>query len=473
MNKKNLEKEDKFKLDIRREKETTSDSVEGDFLGEKDVRPHDLPKRRSIRQVEMDRRRRRTFPDGTPGRRKNDNGKGHTGGFLSRKRPSRFPRTLLIAGLSFLVVFSFLFAFNYFAEMRLAVYPRTEIVTLEESSFLASSSSEGVNFEIMTLKDEQEVLVEAVGEEEISLRAQGTITIFNDFSEESQTLIRNTRFESSGGLIYRIEDPVLIPGKTASGPGILEQVPVVADRPGEEYNIGPGDFVVPAFRESGSERFRSITARSNTPMIGGFQGVSLVANEEDESMARDELRVKTKAILHTIAQSEVPQGFVLFEDAYLISFSSLPNEKAGDGSVKIREEGTFSGILFNLAELSEVVAQEFAFETGGDSLLIENFEDLRFAFSEDQDMTKQTKVFQDWDFEFSLSGEAWLVWQFDVERLKSELAGTPRRDINEIISEYPGIEAVEQGNVSFLNRLQRSFPRSTNRLIIERVLVNE
>ncbi len=472
MNKKNLENEDKFKLDIR-QKEPISDGKESDSLDARDAHSHDLPRRRSIREVEMDDRRRRTFPDEALGRGQNGNGNRPTGIFGRRKRPSRFPRTLLIAGLFFLVVFSFLFAFNYFAETRLIIYPRTEVVTLEETLFQASRSGEGVNFEIMTLKKEEEMLVEAIGEEEISRRAQGTITIFNDFSEEPQTLIRNTRFESPGGLIYRIEDPVLIPGKTDSGPGVLEEILVVADEPGEEYNIGPENFVVPAFRESENERFHSITARSKTPMIGGFQGVSLIAGEEDENTARNKLRERIEENLRTTARTEeVPQGFVLLEGAYLISFSSLPNEVAADGSVKIREEGTFSGVLFNLAKLSEVVAQDFAFETNEETLLIENVEGLKFAFLEDHD-TKRTRIFQDQEFEFSLSGEVWLVWQFDGDRLKSELAGAPMRDINEIISEYPGIEAVEQGNLSFLSRLQRNFPRNPNRLIIERALTSE
>lgn len=467
MNKKD-QKEDQFKLDIRQKKELLSGDLDNGSLEEGVARSSDLPRRRSIRQVEMDRRRRRTFPDETLGRKKNNSGKGPVRGFPCRKRPRRFSRAPLIAGLFFLTVFSFLFAFNYFAETRLVVYPRTEVVALENNSFLASRFGDGMNFQIMTLKDEQETLIEAVGEEEVSRRAQGKITVFNDFSEEPQTLIRNTRFESPDGLIYRIEEPILIPGKTASGPGTLEQVPVVADEPGEGYNIGPSNFVVPAFRESGSERFNSITAQSDEPMTGGFQGISLVAEKEAEIKAREELRLKTEENLLTIAQNEVPQGFVLFENAYFTSFSSLPNKESEEGFVKIREEGTFSGILFNLKEISEVVAQEIDFNVGNDSLLIENVEDIIFAFSENQDATGQAKVFQEQVFEFSLSGEAWLVWQFDDESLKSELAGAPKRNINEIISEYPGIEKVEQGNISFLNRLQRNFPRSTNRLIIER-----
>ena len=145
--------------------------------------------------------------------------------------------------------------------------------TLVDAQFVAALDA-GVGeltYEIMTIEKTDSKKIVAAGREEIEEKASGKIVIFNDFNTSSQRLIKNTRFETPEGLIYRINRSIVVPGqKTEDGekvPGSIE-VTVYADEAGDKFNISLTDFTVPGFK--GSPRFEKFYARSKTPMAGGF-----------------------------------------------------------------------------------------------------------------------------------------------------------------------------------------------------------
>ena len=73
------------------------------------------------------------------------------------------------------------------------------------------------------------------GEEAVEVKASGKIMVYNNFSSEPQRLIIRTRFETKEGLIYRIPESIVVPGKTVKmgweTPGSKE-IGVFADEPG-------------------------------------------------------------------------------------------------------------------------------------------------------------------------------------------------------------------------------------------------
>jgi len=120
--------------------------------------------------------------------------------------------------------------------------------------FIAVSEKEtgGVPFDIMLVDEVGLKEVQSTSEDTVKEKASGQITVFNDFNENTQRLIKNTRFETSEGLIYRIQNSVVVPGQTvdSSGktvPGSIV-VTVYSDQPGEKYNIGLTDFTIPGFK---------------------------------------------------------------------------------------------------------------------------------------------------------------------------------------------------------------------------------
>ncbi|PIU99311.1 hypothetical protein COS59_00465, partial [Candidatus Wolfebacteria bacterium CG03_land_8_20_14_0_80_36_15] len=114
----------------------------------------------------------------------------------------------------------------------------------------------------------------ATGKKNVERKARGEVTIYNTYSSDDQPLIANTRLLTPDGKVFRLEKLIVVPGaKIIEGKIVSSSVKtsVVADKAGQEYNIGPvSHFTIPGFQ--GSEKYQSFYAKSDTPMTGGFVG---------------------------------------------------------------------------------------------------------------------------------------------------------------------------------------------------------
>jgi len=122
---------------------------------------------------------------------------------------------------------------------------------------------------------------EATGQKDVAQKASGKVTIYNK-GASAQKLVATTRLQSQGGLIFRIPESVTVPPATGSGsgmtPGKIESR-VYADRPGAEYNVAPGNFTIPGFKDTPS--FALFYATSTVAMSGGSIGPSKVVTQSD------------------------------------------------------------------------------------------------------------------------------------------------------------------------------------------------
>ncbi len=125
----------------------------------------------------------------------------------------------------------------------------------------------------------------ATGHKDIAQKATGTITIHNT-GNVSQKLVATTRFESSDGLIFRINSSVVVPAGSDTNPGSV-QAKIYADRPGPEYNIKPTKFTIPGFKDT--DKFDVFSAISDTPTTGGTAGPAKVVTEQDFNQAQQKL----------------------------------------------------------------------------------------------------------------------------------------------------------------------------------------
>lgn len=94
----------------------------------------------------------------------------------------------------------------------------------------------------------------------IPAKAFGKVTAYNDGSNP-QVLVKNTRFVTPDGKIFRLSKIATIPAG-----GSIEVV-IFADETGSVYNIPPTTFKMPAF--VGSERYGYLYGRSFVSMEGG------------------------------------------------------------------------------------------------------------------------------------------------------------------------------------------------------------
>lgn len=365
----------------------------------------------------------------------------------------------VIAGITVIV---FVLAFSlFFSDTTVTITPKHRAVFIEGQfeSFRTAEVGQ-LAHEVVSIEKSAEKTIPAVGEQEIEKRASGQIIIFNNFGSAEQRLITNTRFEAPDGLIYRIDGPIVVPGReSADGevvPGSIE-VTVYADEPGERYNIGLTDFTIPGFK--GSPRFEGFFARSKTPMTSGFVGTRRTALPEDIERTQSELREELDMQIRSQAQAEVPDGFFLFDELAFTSFETLPQGEQGSDSVVIREKATLYGLVYRKDDLARFVAIHTIAGYEQEPILIENPEMLSLSLSEEF-----LRPWEEEEISILLRGDAEIVWVYDELALKNDLAGRAKDALPTILSGYPSIE---EAQVSLRPFWRQTFPDSVERITIQ------
>ena len=325
---------------------------------------------------------------------------------------------------------------------KITVYPRHREPTVN-AVFVAKQEpiQDELGYELMTLEAEGERQVTASGEEQVSEQATGSITIFKT-TAGSERLIKNTRFESPEGLIYRITESVVVPGGTSDEPGQVE-AEVFADEAGDEYNLGANvRFSIPGFAEGGfTELFESIYAVNQNSISGGYDGPRYIVEESDLEEVMSGLHQELQDALAARVDSEKPAGFAVFNNAAVFSFESLPSEQVDDSQVILKEKASLSIPIFDLDSFAAFIAKNTIPGYEDEPVRIDRIEELSFAYSATS--TDSVEFATDSELSFRLTGTPLLVWTFDEESLKADLAGAARTALNTVLGGYPAIEKAE------------------------------
>ena len=106
-----------------------------------------------------------------------------------------------------------------FRSTTVTVIPRSHAVALaQESKFTAypalGAPTGSLTYTVVANDLEDSAVVQSKGKEHVEERASGTVEVFNEYSPTSVRLIKNTRFATPNGLVFRVPASVVIPGKT-------------------------------------------------------------------------------------------------------------------------------------------------------------------------------------------------------------------------------------------------------------------
>lgn len=171
--------------------------------------------------------------------------------------------------IAFIVVGLILIGFvvyNSFSRAEIIVSPRKETLKVDFDTEI--SEGQGLNREqlgsikgkILTTTLEENQKITDIPEGLIPAKAKGKVIMYNKMGKSQGIKVRTQLQSEKTGLIFRTDKHVNLPAH-----GQVE-VPVIADKPGKEGNIGPDHFRViklsPAWQEL-------IYAESTEPMTGG------------------------------------------------------------------------------------------------------------------------------------------------------------------------------------------------------------
>jgi len=369
---------------------------------------------------------------------------------IIRERFSQEPRRLFLSKWpKFLIIFIGL-ALVVGALVGYLALPTTEVTIspkIEEISFdLLVVGSTGISRvdEILNKIPLQEVKVEktkskeflATGEKEISEKARGIITVYNEYSSSPQTLVATTRFESSEGKVFRINKNIIIPGAKIEEGKIIPssiRVEVVADQSGQDYNIGPTNFTIPGFK--GTAKYVGFYGKSQEPMTDGFVGKVKVVLAEDLEMAKEGLIDEIKKEVRQTLDEQIPTDLKLIEGGLKeeiaeVSASAEEGDETDRFSIEI--EAIARALLFKEEDLRHLV----------DLNLISRIPENKSPLSQSQQISWGEPII-DWvkgEASFELATTENAIWQIDTEALKKELAGQSEVEVRKYLANQPEIE---------------------------------
>lgn len=355
-----------------------------------------------------------------------------------------------------------------FSSATIQVTPRTQELVFNNEVYTAKLDSVATNslsFEVLKVNKEASETVPAGAEKQVSQKATGKIVIYNNYSASPQRLINNTRFESAGGKIYRLNSSVVVPGtKTVSGkvvPGSIEAT-VIADEAGEAYNLKItdllGDFKIPGFK--GSPRYEAFYGRLKEDIVGGLIGKQKVVDATLRQSTEEALKVDLKEQLLKELYAIKPENYLVFVNGYNFDYQIKPDTDAGN-DVKITVAGNLNAVVFNNLKLSKYLALK----------KIENFDELPTELIPTEDLmvtftaSDQNALWRNTTIDLKFNGRANIKWLYDEEALRNDLAGKKESELKTALVKYQN--SVSAIQVVFRPVWTRYFPDNSEKIKVE------
>ncbi len=317
-----------------------------------------------------------------------------------------------------------------------SVIPRSQTVVFDETSrFIAYPYSAGsastLTYTTQTITLEESEPVKSTGTTRAEERASGTITVFNDSTTAPYRLVKNTRFESADGKIFRAQSDIVIPGKSGTTPGQV-QVSVLAEEVGEQYNIAPGRLTVPGL--AGGSDFTKIYAETAVAFTGGFVGERPSVSEADLAGAQAAIRGRLEQKIREAVGALNSADVMTFPEIASVTFESLPTKPENDGA-RVSEKATVVAPVIAAPELAKAVARTVAADADAATIRIVGMKD----FGGLPAMASSTPGVD--PVQFTLTGQAMIIWDVNASELAQALAGRDQSAFQPIVTGFPGIQS--------------------------------
>jgi len=333
------------------------------------------------------------------------------------------------------VIIVLFFGSYLFSGAQISLTPKERTVSVD-AEYLAVRDSNAGNgdhdllFSTVTETRSLSREIEADEFEEVSNKATGRLTIYNEFSDASQVLVATTRFADPDGRIFRINEQVTVPGVRADGSAGTITVEVTADQPGEDYNIEPTTFTIPGF--SGTPQFESFRGESGESFTGGGLGLRPVIDDETIDSIRLELEQELQGQMGQLIEHDLPTGYHFLPDSIFVDFANTVSVDPDNNSAEMTVTAQGFGLLISLDQLGRLLARDFIDGYDGEEISLIGVDQLNFE-TQTEDLSPATE-----SVNILVSGSAHIKWEIDIEELKQALARERRFDVENVLSRFSG-----------------------------------
>lgn len=441
------------------EKNSYDDEIQDDAPVHIPVRKS-FKERRNIDQMEMypSRGRRAYDHDETAraGRRDND-------GIVYHDPRTRYDRkrqslgTLAFIGTLLVLIIGgslFTFVFNH---ATVTIVPKhVDITDYRQAIMFAREdvdTADTVLFTIATTSVSKSKTLTLSESKKVEAKASGKIVIYNNYSTDSIRLIKNTRFESSSGKIYRINQSVTVPGKSGNTPGSVSAT-VFADSVGADYNSAPSDFTIPGFK--GTPQFTTVYGRSDGSITGGASGNMSLASLSDINAAKDELAIELGQQVKDDLSQKKMNGYIGLYSAIDVTYDDNEQELLQGATSQYQVTATGYLMFASASELAAKVAQNTR-DYKGEPVRLDNTDKLTYTRKDSDRIATSSTL------EILAEGSPRVVFLTDEKALKDLVAGKKRSDFTALMK---SIDSIEGAEIGFSPLWLSSFPEDTSKISV-------
>lgn len=253
------------------------------------------------------------------------------------------------------IIFIRLKPLNHSATFSFAVSETADAQETLEGRFLS-----------LTLSSKKNFVPESHGEM-IPAKANGVVKITNNYSKV-QPLVATTRLNSKEGVLFRTKETVRVE------PMAVVSVPVEADKPGKEGEIGPSTFTIVALWPGLQDK---IFAASEAAMTGGEVQKTIITAEAIEQTKQ---QFSSELLAQAIAQFR-SEAMVQYADFSFFPEAIKMDILSSDSSVEPGTEGSsfdleskirFSTFIFREQDMKTLAAEKMNTTLPPHQKLLEN-----------------------------------------------------------------------------------------------------
>lgn len=373
-------------------------------------------------------------------------------------------RLMLFGGAGFLIL---LIVFSVFA---LVILPKAKITIKTDTSTISTDLNITAKTDAKNV-DVQQLIIPAIskelkktdtektpstGQRNEGTKAEGKVTLtLTDCSQPLVNVPAGTGVSASSLTFITSESATLVStvkgGKCSNEGDASATVAVVAQKAGDNYNLGARNYSVAGF---------SNVSGTGSTMAGGTSKIIQIVSQQDVDNAKQKIIER----LNGVATAELKSQFITdnaqpLTDTFTASSPtvvSTPNVNDVASEVSVSVSITYTQIGVKQADLKQLVENDIKKRIDASKQTIQDngIEKATIQLA-DKKMPNQAT--------FNIKTFALAGPKLDADGIKKDIAGKKRRQSQSIIEERPGIQEVE---IKYSPFWVQSTPKSTKKITV-------
>lgn len=358
--------------------------------------------------------------------------------FRKKKRPIWIPIASILLVLLGAGIAAALFIPSATVKMAVFAQPFNETVksSVDTAQTTIDPDKATIPGKALTLELTSKSSTKSTGKKDLGEKANGTVTIFNEWDSSVQTFAAGTRLRATNGKEYVLNEAVAVPGASSSvvaGSSVItpgkKEAAVTASAAGENYNTNPTIFTIPALPKAKQEK---IYATSSAAFSGGTSRVVTVVTQSDIDTVLN--NVKKLNVEEAMKKLKEQAGEAIILDAAVQTLSQEPSTSATveteaesiEGSVK----GSFRVITFSKNDQMELLEKLLEGKIPDGQKIVSQGEGLALDLSQ-----FELNLVSDSRIELTNNLKAFTATRFDENKIRRDLNGGKKSDVRIKIEE--------------------------------------